>query len=343
MDSIRGLAAFSVVIGHFQGALSDKPLPWYQQAIPPGHAAVILFFTLSGYVLAIPFWQEKQGSYLQYLVRRFFRIYVPYAAAVCVALLGAFYLSGAIRPLSSWFYLTWHTPITGRLIAAQFLTMSTSPAINTAFWSLRYEVEMSILFPLLVLIIEALRGWGTLSLAVLMVLSGQTIVHFHPQAGPVQELGITLLWSSCFVLGALASWQNHSLGAFFSRIPVTGKLALAVITYLGYIARPNVVIIPAALLLILFTEHTRLHRWLSVSWAEYLGRISYSLYLTHGTVLFALLILLYPRLSPWPLFVLYLVLALIVAHLFCILVEEPSMWAGKAIVRRWRTPPSVRN
>jgi peptidoglycan/LPS O-acetylase OafA/YrhL len=58
---------------------------------------------------------------------------------------------------------------------------------------------------------------------------------------------------------------------------------------------------------------------------QYLGRVSFSLYLVHGTVLFALLDCLYGRVPLAVLGAVYAALALASAHGFCVAVEEPAM------------------
>jgi peptidoglycan/LPS O-acetylase OafA/YrhL len=83
--------------------------------------------------------------------------------------------------------------------------------------------------------------------------------------------------------------------------------------------------------IIVFALHSRAQRWLDTPVPEYLGRISYSMYLTHGVVLFSMLILLAGRLPIWILAVIFLATVLVVAHLFCILVEEPALRFGRRI------------
>ena len=51
-----------------------------------GDAAVILFFTLSGFVLALPFLSYRQPTYSDFVIRRVCRIYFPYAAALSLPL-----------------------------------------------------------------------------------------------------------------------------------------------------------------------------------------------------------------------------------------------------------------
>jgi peptidoglycan/LPS O-acetylase OafA/YrhL len=91
LDSVRGLAALSVVLCHH---LIAYPRFWDAYVFGPqgnktglffppvyilwaGHSAVVLFFVLSGYVLFLPTLQHRQPTYGKYLIKRFCRIYLP--------------------------------------------------------------------------------------------------------------------------------------------------------------------------------------------------------------------------------------------------------------------------
>ena len=71
--------------------LSAWAAPWAWLRYTPlrllvdGEAAVILFFVLSGYVLALPFIAGTQLTYGRYLVKRICRIWLPFAAAILLA------------------------------------------------------------------------------------------------------------------------------------------------------------------------------------------------------------------------------------------------------------------
>jgi peptidoglycan/LPS O-acetylase OafA/YrhL len=69
---------------------------------------------------------------------------------------------------------------------------------------------------------------------------------------------------------------------------------------------------------------------------EYLGRVSYSVYLMHGIVLFGVLDELYGRLPVAVLLALVLVGSLTLGHLFCVTVEEPAMRLGKRLAERMK-------
>jgi peptidoglycan/LPS O-acetylase OafA/YrhL len=104
LDSLRGIAAFTVLVGHF---LLLFPAFWiatttfskqnwfiYLITFTPLHIfwcgteAVVFFFVLSGFVLALPFFDStKTVSYTFFLIKRIFRLYPPYLSAVILAVL----------------------------------------------------------------------------------------------------------------------------------------------------------------------------------------------------------------------------------------------------------------
>lgn len=100
LDGLRGIAAFTVILHHFccMYDLKEKP---YLLPLVAGHSAVLLFFVLSGFVLSLPFWNKGTfGRYDAYLVRRIFRIYVPYVAAVGLAAVGMLLVGEKHLPLA---------------------------------------------------------------------------------------------------------------------------------------------------------------------------------------------------------------------------------------------------
>lgn len=330
LDALRGLAAFVVVWHHFREAFDMSMPRWYLRPLLAGHAAVVLFFVLSGYVLSIPYWNGRSMPYGRYLLRRFFRIYVPYAGAVVVAVLVASRLLGAQLPLTQWFYNTWHTPLTAGLVLRQFLTISVSPEINTAFWSLRYEMEMSIVFPLVCWVLIRMPSWTGVLLALAIEKTGYMLL-VHSRLGYWQIWSDTLIYASCFLFGALLARERDVVGRWYGRTPQWGKVVLLVLAVVGYSCGRDSVLPFAACLAIMFARYSRAARWLDTPVPEYLGRISYSMYLLHATVLWAVLILLYGKVPLVVLGAVYAGVTFAVSHLFCVGVEEPAMRWGKRL------------
>jgi peptidoglycan/LPS O-acetylase OafA/YrhL len=85
--------------------------------------------------------------------------------------------------------------------------------------------------------------------------------------------------------------------------------------------------------LLIFAEHSRACRWLTTAIPAYLGRISFSLYLVHGTVLWASMILLVHRVPFFVVVSVYLVCSIIIGHVFCVTLEEPAMRLGRRLTK----------
>ncbi len=293
-----------------------------------------LFFVLSGYVLSIPYWRGSQPVYSKYLIRRICRIYLPYACAVLVAVAAGWHMLFAQLPLSPWFYLTWHTAFTPHLVEKQLFTMATSPAINTAFWSLRYEMEMSLIFP--VVCFALLRMGGPVSCVVAAaILKAGYLIWGHTDSSRSYVVGATLIYGSQFVLGAILSLEHERIAEIYGASSRWLKLlALSAIVY-GFYTTTRPILIPfAACGVLILSQHSRVRSLLESRVPEYLGRISYSLYLVHGTVLFATLILLFGKIPLFWIFVVYLCASLLFSHAFCRLVEEPTMNLGRQLTRK---------
>src|ERR1700730_7544565 len=158
LDALRGLAALTVVFHHlecllrpshesagmlrnaFLNLLHGHGFHAFAQAIGPirlldltpiylvvaGHEPVVLFFVLSGFVLALPFYRGRALSYRAFVAKRIFRIYIPYVVAILFAIfLNATLSRGGIPTLNEWFNQTWRLPVTGSEVGRHFLFLGT--------------------------------------------------------------------------------------------------------------------------------------------------------------------------------------------------------------------------
>jgi peptidoglycan/LPS O-acetylase OafA/YrhL len=342
LDALRGLAALMVVFNHMFYAIPDFHIGSKLEMFTDGRSAVVLFFVLSGYVLSLPHWAARSMPYGGYLIRRFCRIYLPFAAAAVLAILGAAWFVHSTLFLTPWFNQTWHTPITAGIVVRQFLMVPMN-VFNTAFWSLTYEMQMSIVMPLVCLVmIRTKPAFFALALTVL--------IFAHPMNpyGNPQYFALSYQIFYLFVLGATLARYEKSIRSFCDRIGVWLWLLLPVSLFLFYdfilhiapgtrfTGRLELRIflingLGAAGILICSLHLAPMARLLKHSIPEYLGRISYSLYLVHATVLFALFDQFWGHMRERWLLLLFLCCALAAAHLFCIAIEEPSMRLGKRL------------
>lgn len=346
LDALRGLAAATVIYHHWWLALHPGPPPWFLFPFLAGHEAVVLFFVLSGYVLSLPVWRGRQLPYPQYLVRRIARIYVPFLVALALATVGFFLFGKAHLPLTPFYYKTWQTPFSLSLLGRQIL-MSTDPAMNTAFWSLRYEMEMSLIFPFLCALMAKFPRHTGILLAVAVRLLERLYAHTPYAQGDVV---MALYYATFFIVGAALAQERHLLSR---AIATASRPVLYLLFLLSIVLYCNVALIHTVATtsdsitilgvagFILLVQDPRLHLGLNTTLPQYLGRISYSTYLVHSTVLFTMLNLFYGKIPTTALALFYGVVTLALSHLFCITVEEPAMIYGKKLANRLRQPQIV--
>src|SRR5665213_3578455 len=165
LDAMRGLAAVVVLGNHFRNMFYPTVLfahGWQSVFLYPlvsGRESVMFFFLLSGFVLSLPFLRGKRQPYSIFLRRRILRIYGPYLGALVLALIGCALWHN--RPGSTgWRGATWSNQVDLRSVLQHVLFIGNYnyERYNTAFWSLVYEMRISIIFPLLFVVANRLKA-----------------------------------------------------------------------------------------------------------------------------------------------------------------------------------------
>ncbi len=362
LDSLRGIAALSVVFTHFKllwdvRFLSKSVLLFVRlplKIVANGHESVMLFFLLSGFVLSIPFQCDKAQPYRVFLVRRIFRLYIPYLAALTLAIAGAATWHGHL-PVSAWFNTTWSGPVDWNLVLQHvlFLGKYNNTQFNTAFWSLIIEMRISIIFPLLCTLALKLRSQHTLGLAVVTAVISDFL---NSRLPGFNEVFMTTHYSAIFIAGIYLARERTTIAALYRaqkrRTKMVGfAICLMCFAFGGSMVsqmfpQSNGPYLPAdwpptigAMGFIVISLNSLLFRRMLLSrWICFLGRISYSLYLTHATVLFALVHLLYGHIPLMTILPVYLLFSFAISTAFYYTVEQPSMNWGRIVGRRLLRP-----
>ena len=371
LDAIRGLAALVVVLFHCW-----KTLPWPEYGpygAPPldasglmpyewlfrytplrivtaGTASVGVFFILSGLVLALPMVRGRVDGYGSFLLKRFFRLYPPFAAAIALScVLCAALDPGAVAGLSGWFNHSWDEPLRPGLVAAHLLMLGPDPYLHldNVMWSLVHEVRISLLFPLLVLAV--MRRPAPMLAAAALVLgvvsySGVFLWMRHQLdvVGPWWPLATlldTARYLLYFVAGILLALRLNGLVEALRRSgPALRGLAWCLglgllLTRFGPFGDAAWAL-GAALLILLCLGSARARALLRAAPLQWLGKVSYSLYLVHLPLLLALMHMFAD--SPRRLYALAALppLALLAAGLFYRCVEAPSQRLGRRLLQR---------
>jgi peptidoglycan/LPS O-acetylase OafA/YrhL len=154
LDSLRGLAALTVCWLHYYlinqqvdllGA-NAKPWLWWTA----GQEAVILFFILSGFVLS-NMMNFHYDSYTKYVIKRVFRLYPAYYVAMIVAI-SIFFIQQPylLNTCSRWFAEYLSVKINALYWINTILLFTKSfNLLNNVIWSTSIELLVSFFFPLL--------------------------------------------------------------------------------------------------------------------------------------------------------------------------------------------------
>lgn len=343
LDSLRGVAAFAVVIAHcvqMQGAPETRwgpvPLRWAELM---GKEAVQVFFVLSGFVLFLSFRGNDRFAYPPYVVKRFARIYLPFAVAILLsALLMALVQPQPVPAFSDWFNVqSWSLPPTPGTILAHLAMTDRADwqTLDNVMWSLVHEMRISLIFPVLAL--AMVRRWRlTLIVATAISVLSMALVHRFEGAAFNPLSTLSYLW--LFAAGAAMAMHHVELREWMRRrseriralaLLATGLILASPLEALENITTP----VGAIAAVFLCFADPSLERLLHHRIPEWLGRVSYSLYLIHVPILLTLGHLLYGRI-PMPLLLVMIVsVALIAAEIMYRLVEEPTIALGRRVAQ----------
>ena len=342
LESIRGIAAFSVALTH--GSMVFAWVETSNDAVAaivntvilafPAGAAVILFFTLSGYVLGLSL--ERDGQFLPFIVRRFFRIF----PALWVAILVTFALQGSFAPglpaeaFTEWFRNVFlNNPSWDDLWRNLVLDKAT---IDQVVWSMKPEMICALALPLVILIhVRSGRAIRFLMLALLVA-----------YAAYARENSIRFL--ACFYAGFILPREIAPL--------VKGRLLPLLMVFVGYLilwagnqyglpytgTMRNVCALGAALVIAGIVAAPNGMKPLTWRPLRFLGRVSYSFYLLHLPSLYLLTVAVthIPGLMPATqsmalgLLVSSIVLALAAAAISRAFIEVPGIALGRELSAR---------
>lgn len=305
LQSLRGLAALSVMIGHASLLLPLTSTSLLQGTIFEQNSAVVFFYVLSGFVLSESL---RRGQCAEvFIIRRLARLLPVFWASIIFSIGAAKLMQHPpFDGASDWFnvnFLSLSTDV--HTIVLNLVGVSTS--INGALWSIQTELVMAPLLLILVPIVDRMSPMRALGVAaLLLIVSDGAILPYafaHVGARPVAYV-------YCFYLGALVPRVLGMPGlrrVAGSGSCTAGGLLLAAAFHLlmmrGMFAAPTKFTFDAivsAQILCYVSTAPRNCSFLKSTWLVRLGDISYSFY-AYGQMVLATAAFALFRLSsgPW--------------------------------------------
>ena len=323
LDGLRGLAAPAVVAYHYTGGALRQLLP--------GAQFVTLFFILSGLVLSIVPLRVGIDTYnwSRYQLRRIARLAIPTCTAIgicCIVSTIAMHMGWKAEEYanafstsspSAWLHnLLTQLDMLSMTTAGTRVDGSTLAMADLPSWSMCWELLFSLALPVYVIIATDMRFVAPIALACVL-LSEWT------QWPPLRHMAM-------FALGVALAKRLTDNGRETMRDVVAVPLALCGIVLVcqsGFGLLPGIVAQPLAvcgclILVVVALTCNVVSDLLSTPPVRWLGRISFSLYLTHLPVRDWIVpyIPVQGLLRPMVLFA----LCLLVAEAFYLAVERPA-------------------
>lgn len=293
LTPLRGVAALWVIVFHFQVLVCQFVLPEQSHLIENGYLMVDLFFIMSGFIIYHVYQSSfrdgiRAPNFRRFIVARFARIYPLHFFTLLFLILVAAATNG------------WSPIEDPRALPANFLLLH-SFGINKVFtwnipsWSISAEWWAYMVFPLLVWFMYWKKRMAQIILGLAVVTVYVAIMFWIPRHDPFDPTAIVphnldvsydfgfLRGLAGFVSGMLlyAIYQSGQWHKWFSLdLTALALIALTLVCLHFDINDGFYIILFVALVYAFALNSGKLHRMCNFRAIQYLGKISYSIYLS---------------------------------------------------------------
>jgi peptidoglycan/LPS O-acetylase OafA/YrhL len=282
IDFLRGFAALSVCLFHFTTHfLSDSnPL---RIPFEHGHLGVELFFVISGFIIPYSLWRKKYtiAGFGKFMKARLLRLHPAYLGSV-VIMVGVVLMPNILpEPFRKPASIDWGNVLLHFFYLPPFVGQTW---LNIIYWSLAAELQYYVLLGLGFSLISHPKKW---------------VIY-----GTLAAFGSSAFWD---IKGTIVTWtgqpfcDNNNFVFFYALLFIPG-IAL----FLHYIEKIKAWEFLLVLVLDAYLLYSQRHEWsrpmavvlacsvihfggLKTKVTDFLGKISYSLYLIHTPIGFAFL------------------------------------------------------
>lgn len=284
LDGLRGIAALGVVLAH-QVTLANSFFPHLQQIpvdLDPLTLGVHLFFLISGFVIVMT--TRRFASATGFLTARAVRLFPPFWVALC--------LTSAVGYLTS---EAWLRPGPRQFLANLSMVprlLGLKP-VDGVYWTLAVEwvfyLAMAVLVAAGLARREHLTAWILTAWAGVSVLLSAGLAAWRAAGSGLADLLLTATiaeYTPLFATGALL-FLGRERGRLDRRLWVTVPAAFLT----GWIVQSGTHALMLAVPVVLMVVVARRHRtgWLLWRPLQFLGAVSYSWYLLHQNIGYAVI------------------------------------------------------
>jgi peptidoglycan/LPS O-acetylase OafA/YrhL len=293
LTPLRGIAALWVVVFHFSEIVAKFVSTDRSLLLSKGYLMVDLFFIMSGFIICHVYQENFQSGFSGYnfrrfIVARFARVYPLHFITLLLSI-------AIFVPMFGWDPL-FDNPraIPTNLLLIHSFGIHKLFNWNVPSWSISAEWWAYMVFPLLAIFIYRKKGMAVILLALFVVLAYLSIMFwiprvnaFDPSSPHRQNLDVTFDYGflrglAGFISGMIL-YKAYEIG-LFRKIFQKDILAFIIITasilcmHFGWNDGFDIILF-IAIVFAFALNNGRLHSMCNSRIAQYLGKISYSIYL----------------------------------------------------------------
>lgn len=322
-DGMRGLASVIVMIFHmavwtvygysaneykifadpFWRVATQTPL----KMLWGGNEAVLVFYIIGGFVLARPYLSGRKLDFKPFILKRWIRLMLPYVLVIVVSVI-LIALFGAWKQetidLSGSFNVKWkRVPNAGEMLLYLLGYDYNLNILSGAFWSMVQEWRLSFVLPFVAVALHRYSTWKVLVCYAVLQQGIEALTDWGMRSGTAwlahlsESLNRTNYYALFFVMGAVLAKHLPAIRAFVREhrsFRILSAWAIPflipsqwILAALGLSFRVRHALLLTGLGIILFLllcmESPRLTAFFKSKPLLLLGKLSFSLYLTHTT------------------------------------------------------------
>ena len=292
LTPLRGVAAVWVIFFHFNGVFIQFVNPHRSMILAKGYVMVDLFFILSGFIISHVYQESFQnglsaGNFRRFAVARFARVYPLHLFTLILLIF-------LIRFWGGWNIIDAPSAIPTNLLLIHSFGIHKVFTWNVPSWSISAEWWAYMIFPFLVIFIYRKKMLAVTLLALFAIAAYVSIMFLLPRHDPFDPKVVVphnldvsfdygyLRGIAGFIMGMLV-YKIYEAGRFrkiFQKDVTAAIVILCTIFCLHMGLNDGVYIILFMLVVFVFAlNEGKLHAACNNRVAQYLGKVSYSIYL----------------------------------------------------------------
>ena len=300
LTPLRGIAALMVAIFHFDAVVANFVNPQQSMLIAKCFLMVDLFFIMSGFIMMHVYGDKfsaaiNKADLLKFIGARFARVYPLHFFTLLIWVALFYALNQPPSPITNPMAIPTHVLLLHSFGIHNIFTW------NVPSWSISAEWWAYIIFPLLVLFLARFKNIAVIILSIFSLVAYIAIMYYLPRVNLfVPNLPAPHNLDVTYNYGYLRGFAGFIAGMIcyllfkqqqiidFLRRDIISFTTIFITILLFHFGVNDLMIIPIFMLLVIniAANQGALYKTFQFKPLQYLGEISYSIYLVHGFVMF---------------------------------------------------------